>query len=191
MRHIEDVVVDELIIAGDRDHVGLGTGPIGVIHPPPIRDQRRIGAFRIAHPDPDPVEALDQRIGPDRRVGRDLCLARDFDTAPAAVEAQPVIAATQRVAFEPAKGERQVAMAAAILERDRRAVLLAVKDDRLAEDHPGQRLAADLAVPGRDIPGIAQEHECRPRSTRKSYGDTRDTDPASRLGRTTTRLCLI
>src|SRR6185503_19359756 len=158
MRYIEDVIVDQLIIAGDRNHVGLGASPIWMISPPPIRDQRRIGAFRLTHPDPNPIEALDERIGPDRGIRWDLSLAWDLDTTAARIEAQPVVAAAQRIAFEPTEGKRQVAVATAILERDRLAVLLPVEDDRLAKDYPPSRLPAELAVPGRHIPGIAQKH---------------------------------
>ena len=166
MRDVENVVVDELIMARDRYHVGLGAGPVGMVRPPPIRDQLRIGAFRIAHPDPDPVEALDQRISVDCGIGRDLRLARDLDAAAASIEAQSVIAATQRVAFESSLRQRQVAVTTTVLERDRGAVLLAVEDDRLAEDQPRERLAGQLTVPGGDVPGIAQKHD-RPRSCSK------------------------
>src|SRR4029077_526231 len=112
----------------------------------------------IAHPDPDPIEPLDQRIGADRGIGRYLRLAGNLDAAAARVEAQPVIAAAQRVALELSERQRQVAVAAAVLERHRRAVLLAVEHHRLAQDHARQRPAPELAVPGRYVPGIAQEH---------------------------------
>ena len=51
-----------------------------------------------------------------------------------------------------------MAMGAAVLERHRRAVLLAEKHDRLAENHPPHRLAPDLMVIGGDVPEVSQEH---------------------------------
>jgi hypothetical protein len=57
-----------------------------------------------------------------------------------------MVVALQMIADELSHGKRQVAVDAAVLERGRRAVLLAEKHDRLAEDHPPERLARNLVV---------------------------------------------
>ena len=71
-----------------------------------------------------------------------------------------MIVALQEIADELAHGQRQVAMDTAVLEGDRRAVLLAKEGDRLAEDLAAERFARDLVAGSGDVPEIPQEHEC-------------------------------
>ena len=66
--------------------------------------------------------------------------------------------ALQMIAHDLAHGKRQVAMDTAVLEGDRRAILLAEKHDRLAEDHPPKGLARTLEVVRGDVPEIPEEH---------------------------------
>src|SRR5262249_37857255 len=54
--------------------------------------------------------------------------------------------------------ERQMAVRAAVLERDRRAVLQPVEHDRLPENGAAERLSPDLAIVGGDVPIILEEH---------------------------------
>ena len=76
-----------------------------------------------------------------------------------AVEAQAVVVALQHVvADELAHGERQAPVRAAVLERDRRAILGAEEHHGFAEDDPAERLAADLVIHRGDVPMIFQEH---------------------------------
>src|SRR6266853_1368011 len=75
-----------------------------------------------------------------------------------AVVAQAMVVALQMIADELSHGKRQVAVDAAVLKRDGRAVLFAEEHDRLAEDHPPERLACNLVVRGGDVPEIFQEH---------------------------------
>ena len=71
------------------------------------------------------------------------------------VEAQAVIAAAQIVVDDGTHRQRKMTVAAAVLERYRRAVALAVEHDRLVENGPGEQCAFNLAAPRRDIPGVA------------------------------------
>ena len=77
---------------------------------------------------------LDDRIGAHARAWRQLVLARRPDHAARRLVEQPVIAAAQIVALDLAVRQRRAAVAAAILERDRRAVRLAIEHDRLVRN---------------------------------------------------------
>ena len=123
-----------------------------------IGDRRRIGQRRIAHPDPNPVIALGDRIGLDLGAARNLLLAGNAGAAAVGAEAQPVIVALQLVADELAHGQRQMPVRAAIFHRHRRARFGAEEHDGLAQNGARQRLAADLGIGRGDVPVIAQEH---------------------------------
>src|SRR5262249_26979042 len=154
-------VDDELPVRFDVEIAALGA-PIGVIEPVEIRDAVGIGKRRIAHPYPQPVVALDHRIGLDLRGRRNGVLARDPHALAGAVVAQAMVMALQMVADELAHGQRQMAVDATVLERSGRAVLLAEEHDRLTEDHPPERLARNLVVVGGDVPEILKEHGVPP-----------------------------
>jgi hypothetical protein len=73
-----------------------------------------------------------------------------------------VVRAFDDVADELPHGERRLAMAAAVLQRDGLALDGAVKQHRLVDDDPAQHVAADLVIPRGDVPGITHEHERPP-----------------------------
>ena len=89
---------------------------------------------------------------------RDHVLAGNAHAGAGLVVAQPMVVALQRVADELALGQGQVAVGAAILERDRRAVLEPIEHDRLAQDDAAERAPRDLVIVGRDVPAIPEEH---------------------------------
>src|SRR4051812_47147928 len=123
-----------------------------------FQDLRWIGLRRIAHPDPDQVLALDDRIAPHAEVLRDVVLSRDLDALAARLELEPVVHAADVVAFAPAVGELGAAMAAAIVERDDAAAVAAIEHDRLLEDGAGEEFAVDqLVIPRRDVPAVLQK----------------------------------
>ena len=97
MREIEQVVADELPVALRVQIVGLGA-PVRIVEPMVVGDLGGIGQRRIAHPDPQPLVALDHRIGLHPRARRDHVLARHAHAGAGAIEAQPVIVALQHVA---------------------------------------------------------------------------------------------
>ena len=66
MLYVHQIVGDQLVIAGDMERfaaAALCAHPVRVVRPPPVWDQLVIGKGRIAHPDPNPIPPLDQRIG--------------------------------------------------------------------------------------------------------------------------------
>ena len=66
--------------------------------------------------------------------------------------------ALQRVADQLAHRQRQVAVGATILERDRSAVLQPIEDHRLAQNDAAAAAPADLVIVGRDVPVVPEEH---------------------------------
>jgi hypothetical protein len=81
--------------------------------------------------------------------------------------------ALQDIADEPAHGQREMAMDAAVLQCHRRAVLLAKQHHRLPEEDAPHRLAGDLVIGGGDVPKILEEHGAAhsviPGRPRRSY----------------------
>ena len=138
--------------------LALGT-PAGIVHPVEILDIVGIGEGRIAHPQPDPVIALDHRIGPHAASRRHVRLARHADAIAVRIVFKPVIWALDHIADQLAFRQRCMAMGAFIFERNRRAVFLAVEHHRLIQQRAPQKvLAADLGVPGANVPGIFKKH---------------------------------
>ena len=157
MREVEKIVDDELPVALHRKHVAL-RAPGGIVEPMEIQYRRRIGKRRIAHPDPNPAVALDDRIALDARVGRDVQLCRNRHALARRVVFEPVIAALQPIALDASERQRQAAMAAAVLERGDAPVLGAIEHDRLIEYRAGERRFAEFMSPRRHVPAIAQKH---------------------------------
>src|SRR5262249_24120516 len=89
---------------------------------------------------------------------RNHVLPRNAHASAGLVVAQPVVMALQGVADELTHRERQMAVRAAVLERDRRAVLQPVEHDRLPENGAAERLSPDLAIVGGELPIILEEH---------------------------------
>jgi hypothetical protein len=153
MGEIEQVIDNELPIGLDVQ-IGALRAPMWIVEPMKVGNEVGIGARGLTHPDPKPAVTLGHGIGFHARARRNGVLARHPHALPGAVIAQAMIVALQVVADELAHGERQVAMDAAVFERDRRPVFLAKQHDRLAEDHAAERLAHDLAVGSGDVPEI-------------------------------------
>ena len=106
MREVEQVVDDQLPVGLDVQVGRLGA-PVRIVEPMEVGDLVGVGERRIAHPDPDPVIALDHRIGAHPRRLRDQVLARHAHALAGAVEAQAVVVALQRVADHLAHRQRQ------------------------------------------------------------------------------------
>ena len=152
---IEQIVRQQQIVAVDP----LGLALVGPGRMPGIADDRfRVGQRRIAHPDPDQVVALLDRKGAYPRARRDHRLAGYFDALAGAVEHHAVIFAADVLAEDFAARQRHAAMAAAVLQRDHRAVGGPIEHHRLVEQRPAHRLRRDLAAPGRNVPGVIEIH---------------------------------
>src|SRR5262249_46770667 len=144
---------DEAIVAFDVNGLAVAS-PGRIVVPVHVRHQRGIGQRRIAHPEPDEAMPLDHGIGAHASGGVDGLLRGHEGAAPLRVELQPVIAADDGVALEPALGQRHQAMPAGVLQRSNPPVRLPVHHDMLAADRPRQQRALDLGVPARGVPGV-------------------------------------
>jgi len=102
---IEQVVDDELPVAFDVKVLTLGA-PVRIVEPVEIGDLVGIGKRGIAHPNPQPVVALDHGIALDPRRARNRVLAGHPHAGAGLVVAQAVIVALQHVADQCAHGER-------------------------------------------------------------------------------------
>ena len=159
MRQVEQILDQQHVIGLELEPVA-GEAPGGIVHPVEILDRRRIGQGRIAHPDPEPVIALDHGIAAHARARRDGALARHQDAGAARIVGESVIGTFERVAAQAPARQRRMAVAAAVGQGDGPPVLGAVEHHRLVEQDAAQEVhARDLVVPRRDIPAIAQEHE--------------------------------
>ena len=165
MGQVHQVLDHQHGVAGDLQGLAAPI-PVGVVHDAEIRNPALVGQRRIAGPHPDPVVFLGNRIAahPSRR--RDMRLARDMHAGAVGREAQAVIGAFDGIASNPAPRELGVAVAAAVLQRDRRAVRHPVQHHRLAEHKAAHRMqASDLVAPGSDVPAVPRKHYTAPSSS--------------------------
>ena len=157
MREVQQVVDDQLVVAVDVE-IGALVAPVVGALPRVRNDQALVGERRIAHPDPDPVVLLHRRKGAHLRAGRDRRLTRHVDALAGDVELEPVIVAGKDVALHAALSERHAAVAAAVLEGHRVAVLGTPEDDLLVADRASEWLTRDLVRLRGHIPAVFQEH---------------------------------
>ena len=157
VREIHQVVEHQAIVALDANGPAVA-GPGRVVVPVQVGDQGGIGERRIAGPHPDEAMPLGHRIGAHAGAGIDRFLRRHERAAALRVVGDAVIAAHDLVALEPALRERQQAMPAGVLERDRAAVGGApVEHELLVADRAGEQRVPDLVVPGDRIPRVERK----------------------------------
>ena len=162
MGEIEQVLDDELVVRLDMQAIALGA-PRRMIEPAEVADLRRIGERRLAHPDPDPAVALDDRVAADAGRGGNDVLSRHADTLSGRIVSKAVVAALDQVARDRALVERVLAVTAAILERDDLPRRRAIEYDGLVQQDPSERsLPGYLVSPGRDVPGVPHKHSRSP-----------------------------
>ena len=155
---IEQVVGHVEVVAVERHGLAAIDAPCRVVEILHLENVLRVGLFRLAHPYPEQAVALVNGVGAHLGdMGNTLC-TRNAGAGARTVEGQAVIAAFHVVALDAAHGERQLAMGTGIFERGRASVLLAVKHDVYTEDGDGLQLAANLVIPGCDVPGILEKH---------------------------------
>ena len=138
MREVEDVVGDELVI-------GLDVKPAGPIAPARVAVERkpqdvfRVGLFGRTHPHPDELVLFEDGPGLDpHRIG-DSVLPGNFDTAPAVIEFEPVIHAANAIRLQASHGKRRMPVAAAIVHDNGIAGVVAVGNQRLAQNRAAQQ----------------------------------------------------
>ena len=152
VRRINQVFGHVQIVRFQMQRVAVVDLPGGVGEFGHVEHFGRVGAGRVAHPDPDDAVAfLD--IGGFGQVG----LARHPHAGARTVEGQPVIAALHVVAHALALGQRQQAVRAAILKCDNAAVGFAVHDDVVTKDGKAAQVVVDLGRPRGHVPGISNE----------------------------------
>ena len=154
---VHQVVDHQPVVALERVESPALALPLLPVVPMEIGHGGGIGEGRIARPDPDQPMPLDDRIAPHRGRGVDRLLRRHMGAAPGGIEHQPMIAAHDLVADQPAHRERQQPMPAGVLERGDGAVGAAVENDVMAADRSGRERAPDLMAPGGRIPGVQGE----------------------------------
>ena len=158
MRQIEQIVVDQLVVALDAEKRARIMRPGRIVDPPPVGNQRLVRR-RVAHPDPQEAVFLDQRKRSDRGAGRHLRLAGHGDADAGRVEFKPVITALHPVARDFAERQWQMPVTAPVLQRHGRAAGGAEHHDRFAQKRAPQRPAVfELAYIGGHVPAIFHKH---------------------------------
>ena len=122
-----------------------------------VQDFARVGQCGIAHPDPGERAALHQRVAAHAHVRRGVRDAWNMHAAAVRFIRHAVVAADDPVAVEPALGERERTVRAAVIQGDRRTLARAVHDDAPLQQGAAQQFAADLRRAGGDVPGVANE----------------------------------
>ena len=87
MREVEEVVDHELPVRLDMQ-IGAFGAPVRIVEPVEVGDLVGIGQRRIAHPDPEPMVALDDRIGPAPGALRNVLLPGNAHAAAVGAKAQ-------------------------------------------------------------------------------------------------------
>ena len=158
MAEVEQVFDNQLVTALDVINRPL-RAPLRVIHPVEIGYFRLVRERRVAHPHPDPAMAFGHRITSDTRRLRNRLLPRNTHALAAAIVGEAVVVTLEAIVDHAALVQGIVPVAAPVFECRNAAVTLAVKNQRLVENHPSKRfICGDFMVPGGDIPGIAQKH---------------------------------
>ena len=137
MGQIQEIIVEQLVVARNMKRgIPLHHRPVRIVHHTPVRQQIFIRLLGITHPDPDVLVFLQHRPGSDPAVRRYFGLPRHLYTSTCPIECQTMIAAFECIADDPAFGQRQVAMATPIFQRNNLASGIAKQRQRLVEDRP-------------------------------------------------------
>ncbi len=153
---VQQVVRDQLVVGLHLDDAA-DEGEVGIQMAAEIRDRGGIGLVFVAEPQPDHAVAFHEGVLRHLHLRRDHATGMRIQNAGAgAVEAQPVVAALDRVADQLAQVQRREPVRAGIADGRDLAVLLAVQHDRSFQDRAFEQAARDLARPGGDVPGVAQ-----------------------------------
>src|SRR6266702_2417830 len=157
MGKVEQIVDQQLRIGLDAK-IARRRRPARIGEPGKLDDLGLVRARGVAHPDPDDIPSLRDRVGPHPRAGRDGRLAGNCDAPPLGVEGEAVIAAAKVVALDLATRQGRCAVAAAILERRRPSARAAEQHNRLAEQGAPDWRARQIPRPDRGIPAVSREH---------------------------------
>ena len=156
MREIHQIV-DEQTVIEFAAKARIASVPALLVRERKIEGRLTIRQSRIASPDMDEALFFDDRIGPNASTRRYPRLTRYTDTGAGLVIDKTVIAALQMIADHLAQRQGRLAMNAAILQRNRHALGVAIEHHRLIQQNSRQRCIGYLGRKRRDIPTVAQE----------------------------------
>ena len=137
MAEVEKIIDAKQVVRLDVDAIA-DRDPAIPVDDAEIRQPALVRERRVAHPYPDHLPAFDEGKRLDFSRGGNLLLTGHGDAAAAAIEHQPVIAALHIVFDELADRQRNVAVTAAILDRNRLSGFGAIQKNRLIEDLPAE-----------------------------------------------------
>ncbi len=157
MGRIEQVVGDELEVASHRSHQ-LSAGPAWVAMERVVDDQRFVGRRHIADPDPQHLVLLDQRETRDARLGWNDILIRNPRADTGGRKDDAMVVAADALLDDRAEAQRRAPMGAAVDQRRGATRQSAEQYDRPVADPARQRLRADFARPGRQVPRVLDDH---------------------------------
>lgn len=146
--------MQQKVIRFDAQNLG-GTGPAGTVEVPRHAWRWAQGrGTRFAEPDPDERRGFDDRVRRHPCPGRHVLLRRHVGQTAVGLVAEAVIAADDAVAVEPAFGQWERAVYAAVLQGHHLAGGAAVQDHVLVQQTPGEQSFADLIAERGHIPAI-------------------------------------
>src|ERR1700712_3698391 len=119
------------------------------------RDYAGICQSRITHPNPYGMILFERRECPNPCCARRWLAKATADAITLRIEFQPVIPAPHSAVDNRSPRKRREAMRTHILQRHN-PVVLPEKKHRNIKQSAGEKLRADLVVPGRNIPCIRQ-----------------------------------
>jgi len=157
---VHQVVDHQPVVALDVEQPAA-IGPLIVVGPFQVMDQRRVGQGLVAGPDPDETVALHRGEG---LVAGEAAhpLAGHFHGLAVAAHHQAVITAYQVAVLDIAQGQRRAAMGAEILDGGYPTFMGAVEHHVFAADLPAQGLALQFIGGAGNVPGILGVHDVSP-----------------------------
>src|SRR6185437_4318155 len=151
-------IVDDQQPVGLVVHIAGKAAPGGVVERRIVDDQGRIGLLGLAHPDPDQIVTLDDRIAAHAQLWRDHLLAGNLNAFARRIELHAMVHAADVVALDAAHRQRRRPVAAAVVQRDDPSALAAIQQNRTFQDRARESRAVDqFMIPGRHVPAIPQK----------------------------------
>ena len=154
MRRIAEVLGDVQVVAAYMQMVSMVRRPTVRLEFRHIEDQAWVGPILIAHPDPDDAMAFLGGVSVDIGGRRQIVLPRHAHAATIGSEGHPMVAALHVIADDPAFGERQIAVGAAVFQSDNVACFSAIADDASLQHYKRSQRAVEISRPSRHVPSI-------------------------------------
>ena len=156
MAQVEQVFVQADIIGAEREIIARVI-PIGTVEPGRLRYRYVRRACGIAHEDPHERLLLDDLVAHETHGGGNDRLLRDRHAFAVRIEGEAMIAAAHDIALEAALRQGEGTMRAAVLHGDRAAILAAVEEHAVAQQHAFAHGAGEFVRKAGDVPGVADQ----------------------------------